>query len=96
MVFHGSGLRAEWAFVASKAGVSQARRARSVCDHIAQMTGRYAIAADLRPVPEISVSPEQVLRVITLRRGGSHASNAGALQIGGRAERRFLLPRTGN
>jgi dGTPase len=39
---------AEWAEAAAKAGTSEARRARLICDYIAGMTDRYAAAEHQR------------------------------------------------
>jgi dGTPase len=39
---------AEWAEAAARAGAGEPRRARVVCDYIAGMTGRYAVAGHQR------------------------------------------------
>ncbi len=42
----------EWALAAAKADASEARRARIVCDFIAGMTDRYALAEHRRQFGE--------------------------------------------
>jgi dGTPase len=55
-------MAAEWAEAAAKAGADEARRARLVCDYIAGMTDRYAVAEHQRlfdETPELHLQPRQ-------------------------------------
>jgi dGTPase len=50
----------EWAQAAAKAGTSEARRARLICDYIAGMTDRYAVAEHRRlfdKAPDLRLGP---------------------------------------
>jgi dGTPase len=53
----------EWALAASKAEASEGRRARVICDYIAGMTDRYAVAEHRRlfgETPDLRLSPKGI------------------------------------